>query len=116
MRLVLGGVPNAPPIPYKVHYFLQEPYRPRSKVVHYLGNREPFETQISDDSQAPQVSLFFVVFVRQQDLWGSVGHRATECVHQSTPVCVVVGKAKVYQAQHKQHTHTHRVSDAQGLL
>jgi hypothetical protein len=33
-------------IPYIVHYFWPEGYRPWSKVVHYIGNRVPFGMQM----------------------------------------------------------------------
>lgn len=46
-------------------------------------------------SQAPQISLLTIVLLAHEDLWGRVGHRATESAQQRILKPHPVGKAKI---------------------
>lgn len=46
-------------------------------------------------SQAPQISLLTVVLLAHENLWGRVGHRATEGAQQRVLEPHPVGKAKI---------------------
>lgn len=46
-------------------------------------------------SQAPQISLLTVVLLAHEDLWGRIGHRATEGAQQGVLDPHPVGKAKI---------------------
>lgn len=46
-------------------------------------------------SQAPQISLLTVVLLAHEDLWGRIGHRATEGAQQGVLEPHPVGKAKI---------------------
>lgn len=46
-------------------------------------------------SQAPQISLLTVVLLAHENLWGRIGHRATEGAQQRVLEPHPVGKAKI---------------------